>query len=99
MDLAQNLPGWVDCVVIFFLPTSEGMGMLMTFLRCFLIVGVTTTLVLVFCDTQEGQRLLSKAGLFLDEHGIPNQVAEAEKKFKQRPPLLPASNSCSFPVR
>lgn len=59
--------------------------MLLTFLRYFLIVGVTTTLVLIFCDTQEGQRLLGKAGLFLDQHGVPNNFAEAEKQAHKAP--------------
>ena len=62
--------------------------MMSTFLRYFFMVGATTTLVLVFCDTQEGQRLLGKAGLFLDAHGVPNDVAEMEKQARNEPAAL-----------
>jgi hypothetical protein len=50
-----------------------------TFLRYFLMVGLTTTLVMAFLDTREGKELLARFGLPV-EKGAEPRVASAGPK-------------------
>lgn len=62
--------------------------MLTTFLKYFLIVSVTTTLTLVFVETEEGKGLLAKVGLTGEVPAAPVKVAAKQQKPQKIDPVV-----------